>query len=193
MLAVERLRELLYQRGGLIDTRQRAEAIRLIDLIYTYIRPVRPRITYIDLAGGGCVAVQHDAFEIAINGERVPLTPVEFSLVEYVVVAAWKGSYARIELLGDILTIGNMRFADNASPDAHLLKTHLSHIRGKLGLGRPGLIDNVWGRGWRLNPALVAGLRTNGGGQRASLPAGLDPRPSALPGESARTVSDQAD
>lgn len=93
-------------------------------------------------AGG--IVLDVDAHEVIRGGHRIRLTPIEFRLL-----------YCLVSNKGRLVSTAKLvehvwGFKDGG--DANLLKTHVCHIRRKLGLqpGKPGYIKNVPGTGYAI-------------------------------------------
>jgi two-component system response regulator MtrA len=97
-----------------------------------------------DQVTAGDMVLDVDAHEVVRGGQRIRLTPLEFRLLYCLATNAGRlvGTAKLIEYVWGYKDGG----------DANLLKTHICHIRRKLGMqpGKRGYIKNVPGTGYAI-------------------------------------------
>lgn len=103
-------------------------------------RPVLARTQRIEL---GPLSLDLEAHELRLDGEPVNLAPVEMRIVE-ALVRRPGAAVTRSWLVANVLD-------PDRDGTARTLDVHVSRLRKKL--GRPDLIETVWGVGYRLSPA----------------------------------------
>jgi two-component system response regulator MtrA len=106
----------------------------------------RPRIEQSDRVVVGPLEMRAGEHEVSVSGKPVGLTPLESSLL-----------LALLKRAGTAVTrrwlVEQLFESDNTGAE-RTLDVHVSRLRKKL--GRDGLIETVWGIGYRLNAGDVA-------------------------------------
>ncbi|HEY5957404.1 MAG TPA: response regulator transcription factor [Polyangiaceae bacterium] len=101
----------------------------------------RPRIEAIDRMTAGQLEMRHGENVVFVSGQAIALTPVESGLMS-----------ALLRRPGSAVTrrwlVENLLERDSQGAE-RTLDVHMSRLRKKL--GREGLIETVWGIGYRLN------------------------------------------
>ncbi|WP_022670603.1 response regulator transcription factor [Hippea alviniae] len=96
-----------------------------------------------EVAGGGIV-LNMETRDVFVHGERIYLTPKEFSLLEMLMKHP-RRVFTREELLESV-------FGYNYSGGTNIVDVHISHLRDKIGDKPPKLIKTHYGVGYAFHP-----------------------------------------